>query len=113
MRVQSEIERKRGIRLSPPQRPAVRSSYLYRLLTEDVNREGISREVGKYYPGYSLIPSQGYWEGAPESSLIIEISIPHEDGGRVRALAQRIRELNQQQAVLIQQFEIDQSLITG
>ena len=107
MRVQSEMEIKRGIK--PPKQQekqqraaAIKSSYLYRLYTEDINRELIAAEVSQYYQGFTLIPSSGYWAGAPESSLIIEISVPHEDGSRINRLAGIIRRLNNQQAVLVQ-----------
>jgi hypothetical protein len=72
----------------------------HRLYTEDVNRESIVQILNKYFPlnGYTLIPSIGYWNGAGEQSLIIEmIGASHI---AVASVADDIKEVNNQEVIL-------------
>jgi len=88
---------------------------LYRILTEDKNRETITGIVSAAFDGFTLIPATGYWKGKPESSLIIEIdSFGDSDAGpKVLRLAEDIRQANNQQAVLVQYSACSSKLIAG
>lgn len=85
---------------------------LYRILTEDKNREGIINIVKKHFDGFTLIPTIGYWEGTKENSLIIEINIPLDRNSfMILVVANQIKVLNQQQAVLVQKINMESDLI--
>jgi len=76
---------------------------LYRIYTEDKNREDIKRTCDKYLPDYSLFYGEGVYKGHHEKSLVIEIV--GEDGSLAQSviigIAQAIKLMNQQEAVLI------------
>lgn len=73
---------------------------MYRIFTEDVHRERIEELVSAHFDGFTLIPAIGFWKGARESSLIIEIET--DDVVSVRELADSIKFANAQESVLIQ-----------
>ena len=72
---------------------------MYRILTEDVNRNGIFAILDRYVDGYTVTPSIGAWKGQLENSLAIDLV----DGprGTVENIARVIRWENQQESVLI------------
>jgi len=83
---------------------------IYRIYTEDKNRDQVEQIVGKYFDGFTIIEATGYWAGEREKSIIIE----HVGAGgkldrmAVTDLAYEIKGVNQQTAVLItctQEFE--------
>jgi hypothetical protein len=81
---------------------------LYRILTEDKNREAVESIVAEYFDGFALSNSIGYWKGNRHTSLIIEVianDAPHTKE-RVIVVAQRIRELNGQECVLVQELPL-------
>ena len=78
---------------------------LYRILTENVNLKGITELCNKFFPGFILIKAMGYRQNQAEQSLIIEIVT--NDNEAVRQLAKDIKEMNSQQAVLIQSISIE------
>jgi len=82
---------------------------LYRICTEDKNRDKVERIVTGCFPGFTIIEAKGYWEGVREDSLVIELVT--EDEERVNIVATRIKVVNEQQAVLIQRIECDKWLI--
>jgi len=85
---------------------------LYRITTEDKNRNVIVHIVKEYFDGFTLIPAIGYWQGIKENSLIIEIDVKHPlSKYRMRTLAKRIKELNEQQAVMVQRINVKSELI--
>lgn len=73
---------------------------IYRIYTEDKNRNKLEKIVATYFHGFTLIPSTGYWEGAKEESLIIEVVGINEDT-KIRQCAEAIKAVNEQQAVLV------------
>ena len=75
---------------------------MYRLITEDKNREGIVAIVSAVFDGFTLIETHGYWQGKPENSLIIEIDGPRVTGTQLNSIAEHICILNDQQCVMIQ-----------
>jgi hypothetical protein len=72
---------------------------VYRLYTEDVNREEILRLAGERFESFTLQPTEGYYGGRKEASVVIEIVQAEED--RIRDLANAIRRLNGQKSVLL------------
>ena len=83
---------------------------IYRIYTEDVNREGIESLLQEYFKGYTLIPTVGYWEGSKEAGLVIEI-INGVDIFEVYKIAREIKRLNRQKEVLLTIQEIQTVLI--
>ena len=86
---------------------------LYRIYTEDKDRQGIIELASTHFKGFTVCPAYGYWEGIPESSIIIEIQVDGTDIERnqVYKLAQDIKVQNKQQAVLVIEIECTGSLV--
>jgi hypothetical protein len=75
---------------------------MYKILTEDVNRDGIFAILDSYVEGYTVTPSIGAWRGRRENSLAIDlVDVPR---GTVAAIAETIRAANKQESVLILEF---------
>lgn len=83
---------------------------LYRIITEDINRGEIVEIVKQYFDSFTLIPAFGYWQGILEGSLIIEIGGPIL-GGEVFDLADRIKQFNKQDIVLVQCVDCESELV--
>ena len=77
---------------------------LFRISTEDKNRQGIEREVSRFFPGFTVYTAAGFWQGTKEASLIIEIDTDKSKEGLIVSVARTIKRINQQQAVLVQKF---------
>lgn len=77
---------------------------LYRILTENVNLKGIIEQCNQDFPGFTIIKTMGYWQNAPEQSLIIEIVT--DDNQAIRQLAHDIKKMNCQDTVMIQGISI-------
>ena len=76
---------------------------LYRILTENKNREAVEDIVSTEFPGFTIIEATGYWNGVREESLIIEIDAGNEiKGMTVTRIAEMIKRHNQQESVMIQ-----------
>ena len=89
---------------------------LYRIFTENVpaNRSEVERTVSKYFGGYTVFDSVGYWNGRKENSLCIEVVTDIEPANikkLVKKLAEDIRVVNNQEAVLVQKLEVETFLI--
>ena len=89
------------------------SSNLYRICTEDVNRENTRKIIGRYFDGFTLLSGEGVWRGSQENALVIEILGDGEPGERavISALCEDIKAENQQEAVLLQVVEMKGYLI--
>lgn len=75
---------------------------MYRILTEDVNRETIYSILDSYVDGYTVTPSIGSWRGVRENSLAIDfVGV---SANKVVAMAEAIRAANDQESVLILEF---------
>ena len=75
---------------------------MYRILTEDVNREGIFKILDSRLDGYTVTPAIGSWRGVRESSLAIDlVGI---DGVTVDAIVSAIKTTNEQESVLVLHF---------
>ena len=76
---------------------------LYRILTENKNRQVVEDIVSAEFPGFTIIEAMGYWNGVRELSLIIEIDAGNEfKGMTVTRIAEMIKRHNQQESVMIQ-----------
>ncbi len=85
---------------------------LYRILTENKNNAEITSIVDKYFEGFTILTGIGYWHGIPENSLIIEI---YSDAfcakNNINEIAEQIKELNSQEAVLVQEIKCNANLV--
>lgn len=82
---------------------------LYRILTEDKNRKQVLKLVEEKCESATVIEAKGLWRGTWENSLIIEID--DEYFKYIETLAEAIKELNKQDAVLIQEIACESYLI--
>ncbi len=69
----------------------------FRLYTESF--DNLAELTARYFQGFTLFSSVGYWQGSPEKSTVIEILA--ETDKHIAALAELIRETNRQQAVMV------------
>jgi len=83
---------------------------LYRIFTERKNSKKIEKLISKYFKGFSLIKNNGYWKLQKEKSLIIEI-VTDDTNKLINDLAKEIKEINKQEAVLVQKVKNNQWLI--
>ena len=86
---------------------------MYRILTERVNPATITGLACKYLGNCTILDGKGLFNNQEEKSTIIEYSTGTAQDGLIRELAHEIRTANNQEAVLIQRFDIDQFVITG
>jgi len=84
---------------------------IYRIYTENVNRDDIVKIAGEYFQGFTLLDGVGFWQGTPEQSLIIEIIGTEKDAANVELVAYKIKKNNCQQAVLVQEANITANLV--
>lgn len=84
---------------------------LFRIYTEDVNREETEALAGAHFDGFTTLTATGFWQGVRERSLVIEIVDEPDALPRVRDLAAAIKRANHQQAVLVQSIENASELI--
>lgn len=85
-----------------------------RLSTEHKNYSRLVKLCASYFDGFSIVEAEGYWKGKPESSLIIEIARTGREKDflhRVSELAKAIRDLNKQDAVLVEFIHSENLLI--
>ena len=87
--------------------------YMYRVLTERVNPGMITGLAAKYLGDCTILEGQGLFNNEQEKSTIIEYSTGTAQDQLIRSLANEIRTANNQEAVLVQKFNIEQSVITG
>jgi hypothetical protein len=82
---------------------------MYRIYTEDLNREQIEAIIGKSFDSFTVLPAVGYWHGHKENSLVIEVDT--DDKLSVVAAASRIKEQNHQEAVLVTEVNESRMLV--
>lgn len=76
---------------------------MYRILTEDKNRESIFRILDAAVDGYTVTPALGSWKGQREASLAIDfIDTPE---STVTKIAEDIKAENEQESVLVILFQ--------
>lgn len=71
----------------------------FRLYTEDY--PNLREITAQYFSGFTLIPTEGNWEGVSENAVIIEVVGVHSDLQTIVHLAGDIRAVNNQTAVLV------------
>jgi hypothetical protein len=82
---------------------------LYRIMTEDKNRQGIIDTVSAYFDGFSMHEQTGYWRGIAEKSLCIDIITTNQtDIMRVSSI---IQQLNHQESVLVETINNNAELV--
>ena len=82
---------------------------LYRIFTENVNKQRICKLISGYFDGFTVFETTGYWKGCQEQSLCIEIMADSYDisvPGKINALSQAICLGNEQESVLIQELDV-------
>lgn len=82
---------------------------MYRILTEDVNRETIYSILDSYVDGYTVTPSVGSWRGVRENSPAIDlvgVNLP-----KATDIANAIRDANNQEAVMLLEFSAVSTLV--
>lgn len=77
--------------------------------TENKNEAWIADLLSVGFDGFTIIKGLGYWKGQPEKTL--EIVIYTDNAYLVRAIADRIKHHNKQEAVLIAETECKLELI--
>ena len=78
---------------------------LFRLFTENKNLKEIENIISKFFKGFTLFKSVGYWDGIKEKSLCLEIATETKnDLTKLKEIAKQINKVNKQNCCLIQQL---------
>ena len=77
---------------------------MYRICTEDINREGIARILDAHVDGYALFTGIGCWKGQHENSVSIDLIGAKRE--TVLAIAEQIKTANQQESVLVYELPV-------
>lgn len=83
---------------------------MYRLYTQDVNRDRIEHILSRNFEGYTLIPANGAYHGKPESSLVIDLDT--KDKERVVSSARDIAKVNNQDSVGIAYLPVEMEYVS-
>lgn len=75
---------------------------MFRIYTEDLNREVVERILSDRFDGFTITPGNGWWKGVKENSLTIDIDTDEEE--RVITVAEKIKTVNDQQGVLVTEY---------
>lgn len=75
---------------------------MFKLYTEDVNRERVIELAQDFLSGFTVTYGEGFWEGKREKTLIIETTVPV---ANVQELARAICVENDQESVLVERFD--------
>lgn len=76
---------------------------VHRIQTEDVNRDGVLALLDQAFEAYTVNLSLGRWRGKSEPSLTIEVTGTTYEA--VSKVAEDIRSMNAQEAVLVSEYE--------
>jgi hypothetical protein len=76
---------------------------VHRIQTEDVNRDGVLALLDQAFEAYTVNLSLGRWKGKSEPSLTIEVTGTTYEA--VSKVAEDIRSMNAQEAVLVSEYE--------
>ena len=101
-------------RLAQLEAQRVAAGGMFRIVTENKNREGVEALLKERFSGFTIYEARGHFKGAErwydEASLVIEIV----GAGRteVESAACAIRELNGQEAVLIEEVPARSLLVS-
>ena len=85
---------------------------LYRIYTEDKNRQIVEQILDENFPGYTIIQADGRWKGQSEKSLIIEVitSNDFDFSQRIKDVAAKIVKANSQESCYITSTVQDETL---
>lgn len=81
----------------------------YRIYTENKDKNWIEELLSIGFDGFTIIKTDGYWKRTHESGL--EIVIYTANTNLIRAMADRIKHHNSQEAVLVTETECEIQLI--
>ncbi len=89
---------------------------MYRILTERKNVETIKKQIlDPKFESYGILNAEGCWKGQHEDGIVIELIASDvwtdEFAERVYEAAREIKELNEQEAVLVQHIQASGELI--
>ncbi len=74
---------------------------IYRIYTEDKNRQMILNYLTEWTPSFTIIPAIGVWRSVREDTLIIELIGEELTIQYIKAIAQAIKIMNNQECILI------------
>ncbi len=83
----------------------------YRIYTEDLKRDIIVRLISNSFSGFTIIEATGYWNNEEEKTVIFEIVAEKSDLHLIEYICSRIKQTNNQEAVLFTVDYIDSILI--
>jgi len=72
---------------------------VYRIYTEDADRDAVIAAVSERFESFTLHPATGFFKGKSENAIVIEIVNAREED--VEAVARAIRAINAQKTVLM------------
>ena len=81
----------------------------FKIYTENKNEDWIKELLNISFDGFTIIYTQGHWKGKQEDSIIVEILT--DDKALIKAVSQKIKAYNNQEAVLISGHDVDVELI--
>ena len=84
---------------------------LYRIYTEHKQLPVIKSIINKHFKGYTIIKTNGYWQGIPEKGLIIELIATANKIKKIRLISKQIKHINRQQAILLTSRSIKSQLL--
>lgn len=74
---------------------------LYRIYTEDVNRDRIEQICLKELTGFTITTGTGHWNGHREKCVVIDILGQEQDRDAVQRVASSIKTANKQESVIV------------
>lgn len=83
----------------------------FEIFTENKNLISITALTVRRFPGATLVQSMGVYKGIPEEGVIITVVAPESDRSTVQSLARDIKEMNQQESVLVVETPVSYNLI--
>jgi hypothetical protein len=82
---------------------------MYRIVTEDKNVEGIKAALVGFDLDFTLFRGIGSWKGKEEQSVAVELD--RISRAMAEMVALKIKTMNDQEAVLLQEFPIKTQLL--
>ena len=82
---------------------------MYRILTEEKNVEQVKATLTSLGLDFTLYRARGSWHGQEENSLAIELE--NISRNLAESTARTIKSMNEQEAVLLQEFPVTSKLI--
>lgn len=83
---------------------------LFRIYTEDKNYDKVIKPILETaFDGFRVYRGAGYWQGVKEKSLLIEVYTNNPE--LIRAIAERVKFHNKQEAVLVTETDCKVELV--